>query len=154
MTASGVPTGTVSPSTTCTARSTPATAEGTSVSTFSVDTSNSTSSTATVSPTSLCHRMIVPSVTVSPSCGIVTSSTGTHCTVARPHSAAVPYWLRLTAVASSGAIPSRTSRPSQASAPTWSPPAITVTPPLSSLVVSKAARYHSCTAPQSAPLSS
>ena len=54
----------------------PAWADGTSVSTFSVETSNSTSSTATSSPTCLCHRMMVPSVTVSPSCGIVTSSTG------------------------------------------------------------------------------
>ena len=40
---------------------------------MSVDTSNSGSSRATWSPTALYHLVMVPSVTVSPSCGMVTS---------------------------------------------------------------------------------
>ena len=50
-----VPTSTVSPSWTRISVSAPATGEGTSVSTLSVDTSNSASSAATVSPTCLNH---------------------------------------------------------------------------------------------------
>ena len=68
------PTGTVSPSGTRISMSTPATGDGTSVSTLSVDTSNNGSSAATVSPTFLNHRVMVPSVTVSPNCGSVTSA--------------------------------------------------------------------------------
>ena len=68
------PTGTVSPSGTRISVKTPATGEGTSVSTLSVETSNKGSSAATVSPTFLNQRVIVPSVTVSPSCGRVTSA--------------------------------------------------------------------------------
>ena len=49
-------------------------APGTSVSTLSVDTSNSGSSSATVSPTCLNQRVIVPSVTDSPSWGITMSA--------------------------------------------------------------------------------
>ncbi len=49
-------------------------ATGTSVSTLSVDTSNSGSSATTVSPTALNHFVMVPSVTVSPSWGRVTSA--------------------------------------------------------------------------------
>src|SRR5690606_8807155 len=45
-----------------------------SESTLSVDTSKSGSSSATVSPTALNHFVIVPSVTVSPSWGIVMSA--------------------------------------------------------------------------------
>ena len=52
--------------------SVPATGDGISVSTLSVETSSSGSSTSTVSPTSLSHRVTVPSVTLSPSSGIVT----------------------------------------------------------------------------------
>jgi hypothetical protein len=48
--------------------------DGTSVSTLSVDTSNNGSSAATVSPTFLNQRVMVPSVTVSPSCGRMTSA--------------------------------------------------------------------------------
>ena len=48
----------------------PATGEGISVSTLSVDTSRSASSTATLSPTLFNHRVTVPSVTLSPSAGI------------------------------------------------------------------------------------
>src|SRR5579875_320309 len=73
-TASLVPTSTVSPSWTRISESTPSAGEGTSESTLSVDTSNSGSSCATWSPTFFSQRMIVPSVTVSPSCGIVMSA--------------------------------------------------------------------------------
>jgi len=70
MTASGTPTATVSPSGTRISRTTPATGEGTSESTLSVETSKSGSSTATGSPGRFSQRVIVPSVTVSPSWGI------------------------------------------------------------------------------------
>jgi hypothetical protein len=73
-TAITVPTSTVSPSWTRISVSTPDTGDGTSVSTLSVDTSNNGSSAATVSPTFLNHCVMVPSVTVSPSCGSVTSA--------------------------------------------------------------------------------
>ena len=69
-----VPTSTVSPSGTRISSSTPAAGDGTSESTLSVETSNSGSSTSTRSPTALNHWVIVPSVTVSPSCGISTSA--------------------------------------------------------------------------------
>ncbi len=52
--------------------SVPATGEGISVSTLSVDTSTSGSSTSTESPTFFSHRVTVPSVTDSPSSGIFT----------------------------------------------------------------------------------
>src|SRR6202034_2288088 len=74
MTASLVPTSTVSPSGTRISESTPATGEGTSESTLSVETSNSTSSSATGSPTCFIQRVIVPSVTVSPNWGMVMSA--------------------------------------------------------------------------------
>ena len=50
----------------------PATGEGISVSTLSVETSSNGSSTSTVSPTDLSHCVMVPSVTDSPSSGIST----------------------------------------------------------------------------------
>ncbi len=50
----------------------PATGEGTSVSTLSVEISSSGSSTSTLSPSCLSHRVTVPSVTLSPSSGNVT----------------------------------------------------------------------------------
>src|SRR5206468_7185469 len=50
------------------------TGEGISVSTLSVETSRSGSSTSTVSPTALSQRVTVPSVTLSPRAGRVTSS--------------------------------------------------------------------------------
>src|SRR5580765_3818367 len=74
---SAVPTGTVAPSSTRILVTVPATGEGTSVSTLSVEISNSGSSRATASPSRLSHFRIVPSTIVSPSCGIwidVTSS--------------------------------------------------------------------------------
>ena len=59
---------------------------GTSESTLSVETSKSGSSRVTCSPTAFIQRVMVPSVTVSPSCGIVTSANveppsgqGQHC---------------------------------------------------------------------------
>ena len=52
----------------------PATGEGTSVSTLSVDTSSSASSTSTVSPTDFNHWVMTPSVTDSPNSGITTST--------------------------------------------------------------------------------
>ena len=52
--------------------STPAAGDGISVSTLSVETSSNGSSTATVSPTFFSQRVTVPSVTLSPSAGIVT----------------------------------------------------------------------------------
>ena len=51
----------------------PATGEGTSVSTLSVETSTRGSSTSTCSPTSFSQRVTVPSVTDSPSAGSRTS---------------------------------------------------------------------------------
>ena len=74
ITANRTPTSTVSPSGTRISVSTPAAGEGTSESTLSVDTSKSGSSRATSSPTPFIQRVIVPSVTVSPSCGIITSA--------------------------------------------------------------------------------
>ena len=74
MTARSAPTGTVSSSATRIFVSLPATGEGTSVSTLSVETSSRGSSTATSSPSDLSQRVIVPSVTDSPSAGIVTFS--------------------------------------------------------------------------------
>ena len=52
--------------------SVPATGDGISVSTLSVDTSTSGSSTSTLSPTFFSQRVTVPSVTDSPSSGIST----------------------------------------------------------------------------------
>ncbi len=72
MTASGVPTATVSPAGTRISSKTPAAGDGTSVSTLSVETSRRISSSATESPACLAQRRMVPSVTVSPNWGIVT----------------------------------------------------------------------------------
>src|SRR5437868_6649017 len=65
-----VPTGTVAPSATNSLVTVPATGEGTSVSTLSVEISNSGSSALTWSPSFFSHFKIVPSTIVSPSCGI------------------------------------------------------------------------------------
>ena len=75
---SGVPTGTVSPAGTRISRITPSYGLGISESTLSVDTSNSGSSNATVSPTCLSQLPTMPSVTVSPSLGMVTVHCSTH----------------------------------------------------------------------------
>src|SRR6202012_1901934 len=74
MTASFTPTSTVSPSGTRISLNTPAAGEGTSESTLSVETSKSGSSPPTPCPPDLLLRGIVASVTVSPSCGIITSA--------------------------------------------------------------------------------
>ena len=65
------PTGTVVSTATSIARRVPATGEGISVSTLSVETSRSASSTATESPTFFNQRVTVPSETLSPSAGMV-----------------------------------------------------------------------------------
>jgi len=72
MRAISVPTSTVSSSGTRISRRTPATGDGTSESTLSVDTSTMGSSSSTVSPTCLSHVVTVPSVTDSPRAGMVT----------------------------------------------------------------------------------
>ncbi len=56
--------------------STPATGDGISVSTLSVETSRSGSSSSTVSPTLFSHWVMVPSVTLSPRAGMVTGVPG------------------------------------------------------------------------------
>jgi hypothetical protein len=71
MTARRAPTGTVESTATSIAISVPATGDGISVSTLSVDTSRRASSTATLSPTFLSQRVTVPSLTLSPRAGIV-----------------------------------------------------------------------------------
>ena len=76
MRASTVPTSTVSPSCTRISLSNPAAGDGTSESTLSVETSKRGSFSATWSPTCLNQRVMVPSVTVSPSWGIVISAIG------------------------------------------------------------------------------
>lgn len=73
MTARTAPTSATSSSATRISDTTPATGEGISVSTLSVLTSSSGSSTATVSPTCFSHRVTVPSVTLSPRAGSLTS---------------------------------------------------------------------------------
>ena len=72
MTASFAPTSTVSSSETRILVRTPAAGEGISVSTLSVETSRRGSSTSTCSPSCLSQRVTVPSVTLSPSAGMVT----------------------------------------------------------------------------------
>jgi hypothetical protein len=74
MTASCAPTATVSSSSTEMPRRMPDAGEGISVSTLSVDTSRSGSSTSTRSPSFFSQRVTVPSVTLSPSCGMDTET--------------------------------------------------------------------------------
>jgi hypothetical protein len=71
-TASTVPTATVVPAGTRICVMTPAPGAGISIDTLSVSMSRMISSAATLSPTFLCQLATVPSVTVSPSCGIST----------------------------------------------------------------------------------
>ncbi len=70
--ASSAPTATVSPSAAWMRTIVPATGEGTSASTLSVEISTSVSSTAIESPSCLCHSSTVPSATESPMAGITT----------------------------------------------------------------------------------
>ena len=65
------PTATVVSTGTSIASNMPATGDGISVSTLSVDTSSKASSTAIESPTFLSQRVTVPSLTLSPKAGIV-----------------------------------------------------------------------------------
>ena len=74
ITASSAPTSTVVSTATTIFCKMPATGEGISVSTLSVDTSKSGSSTATWSPSALSQRVTVPSLTDSPRAGIVTEN--------------------------------------------------------------------------------
>src|SRR5262245_42840549 len=71
-TASTVPTGTVVPSGTRICVMNPSPGDGISIETLSVSMSRTISSTATLSPTFFFQFATVPSVTVSPSCGINT----------------------------------------------------------------------------------
>src|SRR5665213_528354 len=71
MIAIGVPVGTVVPSCTSSSLIVPVTGEGTSEFTLSVETSTNASYFSTASPGCLSQRSTVPSVTVSPNCGIV-----------------------------------------------------------------------------------
>ena len=73
ITASSVPTSTVSPSATRISATTPSPGLGTSVSTLSVEISSSGSSWAIASPGCFSHFVIVPSETETPICGITTS---------------------------------------------------------------------------------
>ena len=72
--ASTPPTATVSPSATWSLTIVPATGEGTSASTLSVDISTSVSSASMLSPSCLCHSRTVPSATESPISGMTTST--------------------------------------------------------------------------------
>src|SRR5690242_16168638 len=74
MTASSAPTSAVSSSATRIFCSTPAAGDGISVSTLSVETSSKGSSSSTRSPSCLSQRVTVPSVTLSPSRGMVTDT--------------------------------------------------------------------------------
>ncbi len=71
---STAPTGTLWSASTRSSATVPATGEGTSASTLSVEISTSSSSTATVSPTLTRHSRTVPSATESPISGKVTST--------------------------------------------------------------------------------
>src|SRR5262245_44007924 len=73
ITATTVPTGATSPAGTRISASTPAAVAGTSIDTLSVSISNRLSPGLMGSPAALNHCVILPSATVSPSCGISTS---------------------------------------------------------------------------------
>src|SRR5215470_16532009 len=73
ITATTAPTGATSPADTRISASTPAVVDGTSIDTLSVSISNKLSPGLIASPADLNHRVILPSATVSPSCGINTS---------------------------------------------------------------------------------
>src|SRR5581483_4472592 len=70
MTPTTAPTGATSPSRTRISLITPASVAGTSIETLSVSISNRLSPGLTASPADLNHFVILPSATVSPSCGI------------------------------------------------------------------------------------
>src|SRR5579872_3671977 len=70
ITATIAPTGATSPAGTRISDNTPALVAGTSIDTLSVSISNRLSPGATASPADLNHLVILPSATVSPSCGM------------------------------------------------------------------------------------
>src|SRR5262249_61256902 len=78
-TATTAPTGAPAPAGTRISASTPAVVEGTSIDTLSVSISNRLSPGLMVSPAALNHCVILPSATVSPSCGISTSMEALSC---------------------------------------------------------------------------
>ena len=84
ITASFVPTSTVSPSWTRICVTTPLAGLGTSVSTLSVEISSSDSSAAISSPTCLSHFVIVPSETETPIWGMTTSTASVVAISTRP----------------------------------------------------------------------
>src|SRR5882672_7142860 len=73
ITATMAPTSATSPARTRISASTPVVVDGTSIDTLSVSISNRLSPGLTASPADLNHFVILPSATVSPSCGISTS---------------------------------------------------------------------------------
>src|SRR5262245_61987234 len=73
MTATTAPTGTTSPAATRISASTPVVVDGTSIDTLSVSISNRLSPGLIAAPAATNHLVILPSATVSPSCGISTS---------------------------------------------------------------------------------
>src|SRR5262249_49094830 len=75
ITATMAPTGTTSPADTRISASTPVVVDGTSIDTLSVSISNRLSPGLIASPAATNHFVILPSATVSPSCGISTSIT-------------------------------------------------------------------------------
>src|SRR5437899_3025688 len=77
ITATTAPTGATAPAGTRISASTPAVVEGTSIDTLSVSISNRLSPGLMLSPADLNHCVILPSATVSPSCGISTSIAST-----------------------------------------------------------------------------
>ena len=79
ITATTAPTSAVSPVCTLISVSVPAAIDGTSIDTLSVSISNRLSPGFTVSPAALNHFVILPSATVSPSCGINTSIPTLNC---------------------------------------------------------------------------
>src|SRR6476659_368028 len=76
ITATTAPTSAVSPTGTLISVSVPVVIDGTSIDTLSVSISNRLSPGFTASPADLNHFVILPSATVSPSCGIKTSIAG------------------------------------------------------------------------------
>src|SRR5215218_8531070 len=101
-----VPTSTVEPSETRNFSILPATGEGNSALTLSVSTSARGSSISTSSPSDLSQRVIVPSVTLSPSCGIVTGLATTPSSSSAPARA----WLLLSSPPKVRSDPSSASR--------------------------------------------
>ena len=79
ITATTAPTSAVSPVCTLISVSVPVVIDGTSIDTLSVSISNRLSPGFTASPADLNHFVILPSATVSPSCGIKTSIPNLNC---------------------------------------------------------------------------